>query len=81
VILAPKLSEFLILSIHAFIHNNCLLHLYLFVYCLLALENSMPEPPFEDFHEQVFEYSEVFFSRKQGKCFSTMLHLSSLSIL
>jgi hypothetical protein len=28
----------------------------------------MPKPLFEDFQDQVFEESEVFFSRQQGKC-------------
>jgi hypothetical protein len=28
----------------------------------------MPEPLFEDFQEQAFEDSEVFFSGQQGKC-------------
>jgi hypothetical protein len=28
----------------------------------------VPEPLFEDFHEQVLEDSEVFFSGQQGKC-------------
>jgi hypothetical protein len=28
----------------------------------------MPEPLFEDFQDQVFEESEVFFSGQQGKC-------------
>jgi hypothetical protein len=28
----------------------------------------MPEPLFEDFQEQVFEESEIFFSGQQGKC-------------
>jgi hypothetical protein len=52
VILAPKFLEFLILSIHAFI----------------ALGNSVPEPLFKDFQEQVFEDPEVFFSGQQDKC-------------
>jgi hypothetical protein len=35
VILVPKSSEFPVLSIHAFIHNNCLLHcIYLYIVCL-----------------------------------------------
>jgi hypothetical protein len=42
--------------------------LYLFVYCVLALGNSMPETLFEDFQEQVFDESEVLFSEQQGKC-------------
>jgi hypothetical protein len=68
VTLASKFSEFLILSIHAFIHNKLLAALYLFVYCVLALGNSMPEPLFEDFQDQVFEDYEVYFSGQQGKC-------------
>jgi hypothetical protein len=68
VIIVPKLLEFLILSIRAFIHNNCLLHLDLFLYCVLALGNSVLESLFDDFQEQVFEDSEVFFSGQQGKC-------------
>jgi hypothetical protein len=42
--------------------------LYLFVYCVLALGNPIPEALFEDFQEQVFEETEVFFSGQQGKC-------------
>jgi hypothetical protein len=50
-ILAPKLSEFIALSIPAFIHNNCLLHcIYLVIVCF-ALRNSKPESPFEDFEK------------------------------
>jgi hypothetical protein len=28
----------------------------------------MSEPMFEDFQEQVFKESEVFFTRQEGKC-------------
>jgi hypothetical protein len=42
--------------------------LYLFVYCVLALGNSVLESLFKDFQEQVFEDFEVFFSGQQGKC-------------
>jgi hypothetical protein len=67
-ILAPKFSEFIALSIHAFIHNICLLYcIYLSVVCF-ALGNSVSEPQFEDYQEQAFELSEVFFSGQQGKC-------------
>jgi hypothetical protein len=66
-ILAPKFLEFIALSIHAFIHNNCLMHCIYLVYCVLELGNSMPEPLFEDFQLQVFEEPEVFFSGQQGK--------------
>jgi hypothetical protein len=67
-ILAPKLSKFIALSILAFIHDNCLLHfIYLSIMCL-ALGNSMPELLFEDFQDQDFEESEVSFSGQQGKC-------------
>jgi hypothetical protein len=67
-ILAPKFSEFIALSILAFIQNKLFAALYLFVYCVLVLGNFVPEPLFEDFQEQVFEESEVFFSGQQGKC-------------
>jgi hypothetical protein len=33
-----------------------------------ALGNPLLEPLFEDFQEQVFEESDVFFSGQQGKC-------------
>jgi hypothetical protein len=33
-----------------------------------VLRNSVLEPLFKDFQEQVFEESEVFFSGQQGKC-------------
>jgi hypothetical protein len=33
-----------------------------------VLGNTVLEPLFEDFQEQVFEESEVFLSGKQGKC-------------
>jgi hypothetical protein len=59
-ILTPKFSESIALSILAFIHDNCLLHcIYLSIVCFV-LGNSMPEPLFEDFQEQVFEESEFF---------------------
>jgi hypothetical protein len=64
----PKCSEFITLYILALVHNNCLLHcIYLSIVCF-ALGNSVSEPLFEGFQEQVFEESEVFFSRQQGKC-------------
>jgi hypothetical protein len=64
----PKFSELIALSILAFIHNNCFLHcIYLIIVCF-ALGNSVPEPLFEDFYEQVFEDYEVFFSGQHGKC-------------
>jgi hypothetical protein len=67
-ILAPKFSEFVALPIIALMHNNCLLHcIYLSIVCF-ALGNSMSGPLFEDFQEQAFEESEVFFSGQQGKC-------------
>jgi hypothetical protein len=67
-ILAPKFSEFVALFIHAFIHNNCLLHcIYLSIMCF-AFGNFVPELLFEDFQEHVFEESEVFFGEQQGKC-------------
>lgn len=67
-ILASKFSEFITLSILAFIHNKLFPVLYLFVYCVLAFVNFVLEPLFKDFQEQVFEESEVFFSGQQGKC-------------
>jgi hypothetical protein len=68
VILAPKLSEFIALSILAFIHNNCLMHcIYLSIVCFV-LGNSTLERLFEDFQDQIFEESKVFFSGQQGKC-------------
>jgi hypothetical protein len=67
-ILAPKFLEFITLSIPAFIHNNYLMHyIYLVIVCFM-LVNSVPEPLFEDFQDQVFEDSDVFFSGQQGKC-------------
>jgi hypothetical protein len=58
----PKFSEFIALSILAFIHNKLVVACYLFAYCVLALGNSVPEPLFKDVQEQVFEESKVFFS-------------------
>jgi hypothetical protein len=67
-ILMPIFLEFVSLSILAFIHNNCLLYcIYLSIMCF-ALGNSVPEPLFKDFQEQVFKDFEVFFSVQQGKC-------------
>jgi hypothetical protein len=67
VILAPRFSEFLILSIHALILNNCLLAcIYLYIVCF-ALGNSVSEPLFEEFHEQVSKDPKVFFTGQQGK--------------
>jgi hypothetical protein len=60
-----RISSFY-LFLHPFITIVCCL--YLFVYCVLALGNSMPETPFEDFQEQAFQDSEVLFSGQQGKC-------------
>jgi hypothetical protein len=67
-ILTPKFSEFIALSIHAFIHNDCLLHCIYLSVVFFALGNFVPEPLFKDFQEQAFEESEVFFSGQQGKC-------------
>jgi hypothetical protein len=64
----PKFSEFIIISIHAFVHNNSVLHYIYLVYFVLALGNAVPEPLFEDFQEQVFEEPYVFFIWQQGKC-------------
>jgi hypothetical protein len=60
-------NSLLFLFLHSYI-KNCLLNcIYLSIMCL-ALGNSVPEPLFEDFQEQAFEESEVFFSGQQGKC-------------
>jgi hypothetical protein len=48
-ILAPKFSEFIALSIPAFIHNNCLLHCIYLSIVFFALGNSVPEVQFKDF--------------------------------
>jgi hypothetical protein len=67
-ILAPKFSKFIALSILAFIHNNCLLHfIYLSIVCFV-LRNIVSLPQFNDFKEEVFEESEVFFSRNNVFC-------------
>jgi hypothetical protein len=67
-IFAPKFLEFIALSILEFIHNKLFAALYLFVYCVFVLVNSMLEPLFKDFQEQVFEEFEVFLSGQHGKC-------------
>jgi hypothetical protein len=40
-----------------------------FVYCLclFALGNVVPEPFSEDFHDQAFEESQLFFVDQEGK--------------
>jgi hypothetical protein len=48
-IIAPQLTEFIVLSILAFIHGNCLLHCIYLSIVYLALGNSMLESMFEDF--------------------------------
>jgi hypothetical protein len=40
--------------------------------------NIVPEPFFEDFQDQAFEESQLFFADQQGKCPGTTLHLLSL---
>jgi hypothetical protein len=67
-IIVPKFSEFIALSIPAFIHNNCCCIVFILSIVCFALGNSVPELVFEDFQEQVFEESEVFFSAQQVKC-------------
>jgi hypothetical protein len=63
-ILASKFSEFIALSIPAFIQNNCLLHcIYLSIVCFV-LGNSLLEPLFNEFQEQVIKEYDVFFSRQ-----------------
>jgi hypothetical protein len=55
--------------------------IYLVVVCFV-LGNSVSEPLFEDFQEQAFEDSKVFFSGQQGKCpWSTFTPIIFLSIL
>jgi hypothetical protein len=59
-ILAPKFSESLPLSSYAFI-NTCLLHIDGFcVYFVLG--NIAPVPFFEDFQDQAFEETQLFFT-------------------
>jgi hypothetical protein len=42
--------------------------LHLFIVCgYLALGNIVPEPFTEDFHEQVFDESQLFFVGQQGQ--------------
>jgi hypothetical protein len=67
-ILVSKVSEFIIVSIPAFLHNNCLPHCICLSIVCFALGNSVPETLPMDFQEQVFEESKVFFSGQQGKC-------------
>jgi hypothetical protein len=62
-ILAPKFRQFIALSILAFIRNNCLLDCICLSIVCFALGNSVPELLFEDFKEQAFKESKVFFSR------------------
>jgi hypothetical protein len=66
-ILVPTFSEFIALSIPAFIHYMCLLHCISLSNVSFALGNSMLGPLLEDFQEQVFEELEVFFSDQHGK--------------
>jgi hypothetical protein len=44
------------------------MHCIYLVIVFFASGNSVSELLFEDFQEQVFEESEVFFSGQQGKC-------------
>jgi hypothetical protein len=81
VILVPKFSKFIALSFLTFIHNNCLFHcIYLSIVCF-ALGNSLSEPLFEDFQEQVFEDSEVFFSGNKASVLDHFVPIVFLSIL
>jgi hypothetical protein len=40
--------------------------IYLAIVCM-TLGNSISQPLFKDFQDQVFEHSDVFFSGQQGK--------------
>jgi hypothetical protein len=73
VILAPKFSESLYLSLFAFI-----IHMFVaFIYYLwlLALGSIVPEPFAEDFQEQAFDESQFLFVEQQSKCPLTILCL------
>jgi hypothetical protein len=64
-ILVAKFLESLPISSYAFI-NTCLLHIdRFFVYFMLG--NAAPKPFFEDFQDQAFEESQLFFADQQGK--------------
>jgi hypothetical protein len=54
--------------------NTCLLHLFSACVCF-TLGNVVPEPFFEDFHDQAFEESQLFFVDQQGK-----LHIAAIVI-
>jgi hypothetical protein len=65
VIHVPKFSESLLLSSYAFI-NTCLLH-FIDSYAHFTLGNVVPESFSEDFQDQAFEESQLFFVDQQGK--------------
>jgi hypothetical protein len=65
VILVSKFSESFTLSFHAFIIHVCCILIDFFVY--FTLGNVVPEPFFEDFQDQAFEESLLFFVDQQGK--------------
>jgi hypothetical protein len=52
---------------HPYITIVCCIVFILPIVCFV-LGNSVPEPLFEDFQEQVFEGLKVLFSGQQGKC-------------
>jgi hypothetical protein len=52
---------------HSYITIVCGI-VFIFSIVCFALGNSVPEPLFEDFQEQVFEEPEFFLSGQQGKC-------------
>jgi hypothetical protein len=58
-ILASKFSKFLALSILVFIHTTWLLYCIYLSIVYFVLGNSVPDPLFEDFQEQVFEEPKV----------------------
>jgi hypothetical protein len=57
----------LFLFLHSYITIVCYIVFIWSIMCFV-LGNSVPEPIFEDFQEQVFVESVVFFSGQQGKC-------------
>jgi hypothetical protein len=65
---AAKFSEFIALSIHAFIDNKCLLHCIYLVYYVIFNRKFCSRTTVQGFPGEVFEEPEVFFSGQQGKC-------------
>jgi hypothetical protein len=57
----------LFLFLHSYITIVCYI-VFIWSIMYFVLGNSVLEPIFEDFQEQVFVESAVFFSGQQGKC-------------